>query len=52
MNKYSSQCPLLSALGSPDLARESLTGSISASKAGVKILNDAMAVVKKDEFKK
>jgi len=36
----------------PELARESLTGSISASKAGVKILNDAMAVVKKDEVKK
>jgi len=36
----------------PDLARESLTGSIAASKAGVKILNDAMAVVKKDEPKK
>ncbi len=36
----------------PGLARESLTGSIAASKAGVKILNDAMAVVKKDEPKK
>ncbi len=36
----------------PDLARESLTGSIAASKAGVKILNDAMTVVKKDEVKK
>ena len=36
----------------PDLARESLTGSIAASKAGVKILTDAMAVVKKDEVKK
>jgi formate-dependent nitrite reductase cytochrome c552 subunit len=36
----------------PGLARESLTGSIAASKAGVKILNDAMAVVKKDEVKK
>jgi nitrite reductase (cytochrome c-552) len=36
----------------PDLARESLTGSIAASKAGVKILNDAMVVVKKDEPKK
>jgi len=30
----------------PDLARESLTGSISASKAGVKLLNDAMSVAK------
>lgn len=36
----------------PDLARESLTGSIAASKAGVKILNDAMAVAKKEEPKK
>ncbi len=36
----------------PGLARESLTGSIAASKAGVKILNDAMGVVKKDEAKK
>ena len=36
----------------PGLARESLTGSIAASKAGVKILNDAMTVVKKDEAKK
>ncbi|QEM67199.1 ammonia-forming cytochrome c nitrite reductase subunit c552 [Geobacter sp. FeAm09] len=36
----------------PDLARESLTGSISASKAGVKILNDAMAVARKDDAKK
>ncbi|MHB8058702.1 MAG: ammonia-forming cytochrome c nitrite reductase subunit c552, partial [Desulfuromonadaceae bacterium] len=36
----------------PDQARESLTGSIAASKAGVKILNDAMAVVKKDDVKK
>jgi formate-dependent nitrite reductase cytochrome c552 subunit len=36
----------------PGLARESLTGSISASKAGVKILNDAMAVVTKGEVKK
>lgn len=36
----------------PSLARESLTGSIAASKAGVKILNDAMAVAKKDEPKK
>jgi hypothetical protein len=29
-----------------------LTGSISASKAGVKILNDAMAVVVKGDVKK
>lgn len=36
----------------PELARESLTGSIAASKAGVKLLNDAMAVAKKDEPKK
>ena len=36
----------------PSLARESLTGSISASRAGVKLLNDAMSVVKKDEAKK
>jgi formate-dependent nitrite reductase cytochrome c552 subunit len=36
----------------PELARESLTGSIAASKAGVKLLNDAMTVVKKDEPKK
>ena len=36
----------------PSLARESLTGSIAASKAGVKILNDAMLVAKKDESKK
>ena len=36
----------------PDQARESLTASIAASKAGVKILNDAMAVVRKDEVKK
>jgi len=35
----------------PELARESLTGSISASKAGVKILRDAMAVVKQAEAK-
>jgi len=34
----------------PELARDSLTASISASKAGVKILNDAM-LVKKDEKK-
>ncbi|UFS72084.1 ammonia-forming cytochrome c nitrite reductase subunit c552 [Geomonas sp. RF6] len=34
----------------PQLARESLTASISASKAGVKILNDAM-LAKKDEKK-
>ena len=31
----------------PDLARESLTDSIAVSKSGVKILNDAMAVIKK-----
>jgi nitrite reductase (cytochrome c-552) len=31
----------------PGLARESLTSSIFASKAGVKILNDAMAAIKK-----
>ncbi|QXE92744.1 ammonia-forming cytochrome c nitrite reductase subunit c552 [Geomonas subterranea] len=36
----------------PELARESLAGSIAASKAGVKILNDAMTVAKKDEPKK
>jgi nitrite reductase (cytochrome c-552) len=36
----------------PGLASESLTGSIAASKAGVKILNYAMAVVKKDGTKK
>jgi formate-dependent nitrite reductase cytochrome c552 subunit len=36
----------------PELARESLTGSIAASKAGVKILNDAMSAAKKDEPKK
>jgi formate-dependent nitrite reductase cytochrome c552 subunit len=36
----------------PGLARESLTGSIAASKAGVKILNDAIAIVKKEEPKK
>jgi nitrite reductase (cytochrome c-552) len=36
----------------PGLARDSLGASITASKAGVKILNDAMAVVKKDELKK
>ena len=36
----------------PGLARESLTGSITASKAGVKILNDAMAVVTKGDVKK
>lgn len=37
----------------PDLARETLTSSIAASKAGVKILNDAIAVaVKKEEPKK
>ena len=37
----------------PQLARETLTGSIAASKAGVKILNDAIAVAgKKEEPKK
>jgi nitrite reductase (cytochrome c-552) len=36
----------------PGLARDSLGASITASKAGVKILNDAMAVVRKDEPKK
>lgn len=36
----------------PGLARDSLTASITASKAGVKMLNDAMAVAKKDEAKK
>ena len=36
----------------PELARESMAGAISASKAGVKILNDAMAVVAKGEVKK
>ena len=36
----------------PDLARDSLTASIAASKAGVKILNEALAVAKKDEPKK
>ena len=36
----------------PELARESLTGSITASKAGVKLLNDARLVAKKDEAKK
>lgn len=36
----------------PEQARESLTSSIAASKAGVKILKDAMAVVKKEEPKK
>ena len=35
----------------PEQARESLTGSIAASKAGVKILNDAMLVAKKEEKK-
>ena len=35
----------------PSLARESLTRSIAASKAGVKMLNDAMAVAKKDDSK-
>jgi hypothetical protein len=36
----------------PGLARDSLAASITASKAGVKILTDAMAVVKKEEPKK
>ena len=36
----------------PGLARESLTSSIAASKAGVKMLTDAMAVIRKDEQKK
>ncbi|HEY3308180.1 MAG TPA: ammonia-forming cytochrome c nitrite reductase subunit c552 [Desulfuromonadaceae bacterium] len=36
----------------PDLARDSLTASITASKTGVKLLNDAMTVVKKEETKK
>jgi len=36
----------------PEMARESLAGSIAASKAGVKILNEAMSVVKKEEVKK
>ena len=39
----------------PEQARQSLTGSIAASKAGVKILNDAIAVAKqpkKEEPKK
>ena len=36
----------------PDLARESLGASITASKAGVKMLTDAMAVARKDEQKK
>ncbi|MEW6332832.1 MAG: ammonia-forming cytochrome c nitrite reductase subunit c552 [Thermodesulfobacteriota bacterium] len=31
----------------PGLARESLTGSIAVSKAGVKLLNDAMAAIRK-----
>jgi hypothetical protein len=34
------------------LSRESLASSIAASKAGVKILKDAMAVAKKEEPKK
>ncbi len=36
----------------PGLARDSLGASITASKAGVKMLNDAMAVIRKDEPKK
>ncbi|MSN26546.1 MAG: ammonia-forming cytochrome c nitrite reductase subunit c552 [Geobacter sp.] len=36
----------------PELARESLAGSIAASKAGVKILNEAMSVAKREEAKK
>jgi len=36
----------------PELARKSLAGSITASKAGVKLLNDAILVIKKDEQKK
>lgn len=36
----------------PGLARDSLGLSITASKAGVKVLNDAMAVIRKDEVKK
>ena len=36
----------------PDLARDSLTASITASKAGVKMLNDAIAVARKDVAKK
>ena len=36
----------------PGLARDSLGASITASKAGVKILTDAMAVAKKEEAKK
>ena len=35
----------------PDLARDSLTASIAASKAGVKILNDAMLAAKQPEKK-
>jgi formate-dependent nitrite reductase cytochrome c552 subunit len=35
----------------PDLARDSLTASIKASKEGVKILNDAMAVAKPEAKK-
>ncbi len=36
----------------PDLARESLTGSITASKEGVKILNEAMKVAREGAAKK
>lgn len=35
----------------PDLARDSLTASIVASKAGVKILNDALLAAKQPEKK-
>ena len=35
----------------PDLARDSLTASIAASKAGVKMLNDAMMAAKQPEKK-
>jgi len=35
----------------PDLARETLTASIAASKAGVKVLNDALLVAKQPEKK-
>jgi formate-dependent nitrite reductase cytochrome c552 subunit len=36
----------------PDLARDSLGASITASKAGVKILNEAIAVIEKDKATK
>jgi formate-dependent nitrite reductase cytochrome c552 subunit len=36
----------------PGLARDSLGLSITASKAGVKVLNDAMAVIRKEDVKK